>query len=187
MNVGAQAAVLGRIERAHAAASAAFGGGAAWSARRNAALARLLARGLPDRRSENWRYLDWPEVERRDFSVLPATAAHDGLDSLLLDLPGAFRIVLVDGRFAPELASGPAPAGLRVEGLAAAMARDPEHLTAVLRVPEDDADDRLALLAEAFVEDGAVILDGDSLSQSCNVTPAISQYCSKDSSVGSHG
>jgi len=66
---------LADIARAHAAASPRLRGGGDWQRRRADALARLLERGLPDRRDENWKYLDWPEIQRRQVAPPAAPGA----------------------------------------------------------------------------------------------------------------
>lgn len=158
MKTAAQEPALQRIERAHAAARARLGGGTAWQSRRSDALARLLARGLPDRRDENWRYVDFADLEQRDFSAhAPAALSRAALEPLLLDLPDAHRVVLVNGRHAPDLSTTGALAGLSIESLAAVLARDPQGLASALRVPGDHPDERFALLAEAFAGDGVVV------------------------------
>ncbi len=158
MSSPAQATALQRIEQAHATAQPRLGGGPAWQARRSAALAQLLARGLPDRRDENWRYLDFTDLQQRDFSApAPATISGAALAPLLLDLPGAHRVVLVNGRCVPGLSSPGAPAGLHIESLADALARDPQATAGLMRVPGDQPDERFALLAEAFAGDGVVV------------------------------
>jgi Fe-S cluster assembly protein SufD len=144
-----------RIARAHSDLRGRLRGGPAWQARREAALERLVRAGLPDRRDENWKYLDWAEVMAREFA--PATVPAAALPAPAgLDLPGACRIVTVDGRYSPALSDRTLPAGVTVEDLGAALEREPA-LAARLRVPGEDADDRFALLAEAFTDAGALI------------------------------
>ena len=71
------------IERIAAAqARVAPAGGPAWSRRRSRALDVLAARGLPDRRDENWKYLDHARIAEHAFEVAPrapvdATALED--------------------------------------------------------------------------------------------------------------
>jgi Fe-S cluster assembly protein SufD len=147
-----------RIERAHAAARGRLRGGPAWEARRSAALARLVAGGLPDRRDENWKYLDWPELTRRRFEVgAPAGLALERIATLLLDLPEAWRFVLVDGRFQPALSRLPDDGSIRIESLASAAESDPGKVASLPSVPGDGVDERFALLAEAFADDGALL------------------------------
>jgi Fe-S cluster assembly protein SufD len=162
MNATPRAPAVERIAQAHAAARGRLRGGPAWERRRSTALARLLARGLPDRRDENWKYLDWAEIDRRDFDLSAAApAGPELLAGALAGLAPGNTVVLVDGRFAGALSAVGGAAGLSVESLASAIERDPDGLARALRVPGDDADDRFALLAEAFVDDGIVIRVAD--------------------------
>lgn len=145
-----------RVARAHAALRARLRGGPAWQARRQAALERLLRVGLPDRRDENWKYLDWPEVMARELAPSAESPAASPPPEADLALPGACRLVTVDGRLSAGLSDRALPAGVAVEELGAALERDPA-LAERLRVPGDDADDRFALLAEAFTDAGVLI------------------------------
>jgi Fe-S cluster assembly protein SufD len=158
MSVANRGSTLERIEQAHVAARGRLRGGAAWDRRRRTALDRLLARGLPDRRDENWKYLDWAEIDRRNFGLSDRSRAPgELLAGALSGLAPANTVVLIDGRFADDLSAIGSDSGLTAESLAAVIERDPETLSRALRVPGDDADDRFALLAEAFVDDGIVI------------------------------
>jgi Fe-S cluster assembly protein SufD len=133
-------------------------GGPAWSGRRNRALGALAARGLPDRRDENWKYLDHARIAEHAFDVAAAGAVDAvSLEPRLLAIPGALRVVLADGRFHPALSTAAAVPGLEVVDLGALIERDPEAALALLRTPGEDADDRFALLAEALATGGAVI------------------------------
>jgi len=149
-------AALDSLARAYQAASPHLPGGAGWQRRRAAAMERLLRHGLPDRRDENWRYLDWSEMARRNAapaSPAPVPAAQPA--GLLADVPPGRTVLVVDGRCViPQAVSLP---GVSIQGLADALTRDPGLLSDALRVPGDDADDRYALLAEAFTDDGVVI------------------------------
>ena len=55
-------ATIDRIAAAHARFAPRLAGGPVWARRRNAALGRLVVRGLPDRRDENWKYLDHARI-----------------------------------------------------------------------------------------------------------------------------
>jgi Fe-S cluster assembly protein SufD len=144
-----------RLARAHADLGGRLRGGPAWQARRAAALERLLRVGLPDRRDENWKYLDWPEVMARELVPTGAAPASEP-DVGGLELPGACRIVTVDGRHSAGLSDRGLPAGVSVEDLGAALEREPA-LAERLRVPGEDPDDRFALLAEAFTDGGLLV------------------------------
>jgi Fe-S cluster assembly protein SufD len=134
-------------------------GGEAWGRRRRRALDALLARGLPDRRDENWKYLDHARIAGYDFGRAPSAAADAAaLAPLLLPLAGAPRVVLLDGRYAPALSDAlPAGAGVEVADLSALVERDPDGALSRLRAPGDDPDERYALLAEAFAGGGVLV------------------------------
>jgi len=74
----------------------------AWLARaRRRGLERFAAEGFPSRRGEGWRYLDLGALAARP--LLPRAAA-GAADLRGFDLPEAgSTLVLVDGRFAPDL------------------------------------------------------------------------------------
>jgi Fe-S cluster assembly protein SufD len=154
MNAGT---VLERMAASHQAQAGRFAAGAPWARRRTRALARLLERGLPGRRDENWRYLDHAAIAAHSFA--PAPGAHVDparLAPLLLPLPGAMRLTLVDGEFAPGLSTSGSD-GVRIDDLAVLLAGDSASELESLREPADDVDDRFALLAEAFAPGGARI------------------------------
>jgi Fe-S cluster assembly protein SufD len=148
----------GMFERM-AAARPARGGGPAWARRRERALAALRTRGLPDRRDENWKYLDHARVAAYPFETAPAGAPHGAVlpGSGLLPIEGARRVVLVDGQFDAALSSRLATTGLEVENLGAMIESRPAAALELLREPGEDADDRYALLADAFAAGGVLI------------------------------
>lgn len=149
---------LQRIAASHAGQASRMAGGAAWARRRQHALARVLERGLPDRRDENWKYLDHARIAERAFEPVPrARLAADQLAPWLLPLTAAHRLVLLDGHYAPLLSGTTSQQGVTVSDLAAVLAADPAAAMQLLREPGDEPDDRYALLADAFVSGGAVI------------------------------
>lgn len=151
-------APMERIAAAHARLAPRLAGGPAWARRRRASLATLLARGLPDRRDENWKYLDHARLADYAFEAEPSAHPEPAaLAARFLDIAGAHRVVLVDGRYAAELSSAGSPAGLEVVDLACLIERDPEAANTLLRLPGDQADDRFALFADAFAAGGVLI------------------------------
>jgi len=150
-----------RIKAAYdRATSAGLGGGPEWQRRREAALGRLLERGLPDRRDENWKYLDWQELGDRDLGVSTGGQASEGLPEGAVEGFAAGRtVLLVDGRWAAG--PGALAQGVEVESLAVALERDPALAARVLSVPGDAADERFALLAEAFTGEGVLVRVAD--------------------------
>jgi len=76
---------------------------------REAALAELTAAGWPTRRREQWRYTDLEPLAAGRFDLVPAPAdstAREAAARLLRELrlgDASQRLVLLDGRWAPEL------------------------------------------------------------------------------------
>src|SRR5262245_63749080 len=131
------AAPVARIAALHGRLAPALGGGPGWARRRREALGTLVARGLPDRRDENWKYLDHARLAEYPFDAAPrARADAASLARLLLPLEGARRIVLADGRFDASLSSDLAAAGLEVVDLGQLLERDPEAALKALRSEE---------------------------------------------------
>ena len=149
---------VARIAASHAGVATPLAGGPAWAPRRRRALDALTSRGLPDRRDENWKYLDHARIAGYRFENPPHGAADsETFASRLLRIEHAHRIVLADGGFDPRLSDSAIPAGLEVVDLGILLERDPKAALALLRVPGEDADDRYALLAEAFAAGGVLI------------------------------
>ncbi len=150
--------IIERIAAGHAGLAPAFAGGPAWARRRERALDSLLARGLPDRRDENWKYLDHARLAEYRFDAVPqSTIGAAELLPRLLPFADARRIVLVDGRLDARLSDFSRTEGLEVLDLGVLLERDPEAALALLRTPGEDADDRYALLADAFATSGVTI------------------------------
>ena len=126
------------------------------AARRRAAVERLLARGLPGPREENWKYANLRPLERLRF--MPALPAAAQLAGLPTDLPPALegftRYVFVDGVPVGTAATSTAATGT-------ASAADASAALVTLGNVRDDgplhhaeraagADERFALLNGAF-------------------------------------
>jgi len=133
--------LLTRIAAEHAAALAVQPAGSPTLAHRRSALQRLLARGLPTGRDENWRYANLRALEKANF--LPATAVAAADLSLPAPIEGFARLVFIDGQFAPQLSAG-------------AEALESATVSRLLgELPTEDQ--AFALLNEAFATDGADI------------------------------
>ncbi|TLZ02246.1 MAG: Fe-S cluster assembly protein SufD [Gammaproteobacteria bacterium] len=144
-----------RIVEEHANASRALPPAGPTAARRRTALAALTASGLPTSRDENWKYANLRPLERLRF-VPAAPAQPVAATDLPAAIPGFARYVFVDGAFAPALsaalnATATAVTPLCAAGDAAGTSAAPAH------TPGADADERFALLNEAFATDGAAI------------------------------
>ena len=147
-----------RISAGHAGLEPSFAGGMAWARRRARSLEALVAQGLPDRRDENWKYLDHARLAEYRFEAAPHAAVGPAeLRPRLLPIAHSRRVVLVDGRLDAGLSDFSGTEGLEVLDLGQLLERDPQAALALLRTPGDDADDRFALLADAFAASGIAI------------------------------
>jgi Fe-S cluster assembly protein SufD len=119
---------------------------------RAAAFTALESAGLPSSRDENWKYANLRSLERVRFLPAPAVPALPSGVELPAALPGIARFVFIDGRFAP--AHSAAPAGVaRAVTLLSQAADEPRG---ELDGPPA-ADERFALLNQAFATDGLAI------------------------------
>jgi Fe-S cluster assembly protein SufD len=147
-----------RIVEEHANAAAALATAGATAARRRTAIAALTASGLPTSRDENWKYANLRPLERLRFIPATATAALAATD-LPAAIPGFARYVFVDGAFAPALSAALNSTAAAVTPLAAApdAGQAPAAMPAHTPAAGAPADERFALLNEAFATDGAAI------------------------------
>lgn len=126
----------------------------ATGALREAALARFAARGLPNRRVEQWHYTDLRAAMAKALPLAgaPDAAAIDDVRARLRPAKGA-RVVIIDGHFVADLSN--AAEGVRIGSLAEALAEGAsDDIIAGLGLGADDA----ALdLNAAFMQDGALI------------------------------
>ncbi len=115
-------------------------------AAREAAAALLRAQGLPTQKEEPWHFTSLRPLASLAFaSAAPDAPATDALLALLPDIAGP-RLVLIDGRFRPELSS--LPGGITVRSFAEAGSLD-----GIAR-PERD---RVVALNTMLTEDGVVV------------------------------
>jgi Fe-S cluster assembly protein SufD len=126
-------------------------------------LARFAELGFPSRRGEAWRYLDLRALEQRP--MLPAGAERPIVTSVAraqlseIGFAGpAYRLVLADGRFAPELSAIEGlPSGVWLGSMAAAIAGRPDLVRSGLEAPSLDTPRPFAALNAAFFADGFVL------------------------------
>ena len=128
---------------------------------RNRSLARFAELGFPSRRIEAWRYLDLRSLEQRPMQpVGPAgtaltSTARDQLAEIGLVEP-AYRLVLVNGRFSPELSRlDQLPSGVWLGPMATAIAQRPELIRPGFEA--QSVDRPFASLNAAFFADGFVL------------------------------
>jgi Fe-S cluster assembly protein SufD len=121
---------------------------------RQVSLSRFAELGFPTRRSENWRYLDLQPLEKHP--MLPSIVGQPmGVPPALMFDGSAARIVLVDGRFAPELSRLALPEGIWFGSTHAAIGERPD-LVAAFAI-DTGAEHSFASLNAAFFADGFVL------------------------------
>jgi Fe-S cluster assembly protein SufD len=133
--------------------------GAAWAmAARRAARDRVVARGLPHRRDEYWRYTD--PVSLVAVQAEPAALLTDD-EAPVFGTVDRVKIVFVDGIFDPVASDPLSGTGIGIELLSDALSQDmhwARHLFGVLEARGQVPVDRtLASLNTAFATDGVVI------------------------------
>lgn len=126
---------------------------------REAALARVLAMGLPTRRDEYWRYTDPASLTQ---AAAPRAAIFRDADEVPLfkDID-RLKVVFVDGVFSPEKSDDLAMTGLEIERLSDVLAKDIHWAKELYGTREAAGQDPvprpLAALNTAFATDGIVI------------------------------
>lgn len=138
-------------------------GNAAVTALREEAFAGFAAQGLPHRRVEAWKYTDLRANVR---AIAPAAPAADiaRVQALPSAVPGddARRLVVANGRFAPELSDvADLPAGVTVGSLADALAAGDALVLGALSKVAQAAENVAVQLNAAFMTDGVVVVVAD--------------------------
>lgn len=132
---------------------------AGWAeAARAEALSRLKTMGLPGRRDEYWKYTDPTTLTQPE--PVPAALFADDEAPHFNDID-RLKVVFVDGVFDPAVSDDPELAGIEIERLAMATARDIHWAKEVFGVLEARGQAPvhrpLAALNTAFAPDGIVI------------------------------
>jgi Fe-S cluster assembly protein SufD len=123
--------------------------------RRTAAIKALEMAGLPSSRAENWKYANLRSLERVRFLPAPPVPGLPSAAELPAPLAGVVRFVFIDGHFAAAHSAALAAAAGAVTLLSQATAgpgAEADSLPAAVA-----ADERFALLNQAFATDGLVI------------------------------
>ncbi|HYU12142.1 MAG TPA: SufD family Fe-S cluster assembly protein, partial [Stellaceae bacterium] len=136
---------------------------------RRRALSRFAELGFPTRRSEGWRYLDLQPLQQKPLlPAEPEAGKHDAIAQAQLaglELPGrGLRLVILDGRFAPELSNiRDLPAGLWFGATHRAMVEREDLFREVAEEASGDAAHPFAALNAAFFADGYILDIGPGL------------------------
>lgn len=124
---------------------------------RDAAVARVRDRGLPDRRDEYWKFTRPDTLVQAEA---PKAALFDG-DQAVFAAVDALRLVFVDGVFDAEASDEMALEGVRIERLAALNGTDIHWAKELYGALEEKGqwpvDRPLAALNTAFASDGIVM------------------------------
>ena len=129
---------------------------------RQAGIASFADQGFPTLQDEDWRFTNVAPIEKLPFQ-LAGKAAVNGTeskalnDSVFAELPGN-RLVFVNGYFSAKLSTiKPISGGVRIESLAAALAKDSALVEKYLGKTAHTAGNTFAALNQAFFSDGAFI------------------------------
>ena len=129
---------------------------------RQAGMASFAQQGFPTLHDEDWRFTNLAPIAKLNFK-LAGPVAVNGAESRILNesvfagLPG-LRLVFVNGFFSAKLSSvKPVAGGVRIESLAAALAKDAALLEKHLGRYACLAGNSFAALNQALFTDGALI------------------------------
>ncbi len=128
--------------------------------RRLQAIGAFSARGLPINRQENWRYANLHTLHHARFTPAQPQATLEP-SALPGEIEGYARYIFVDGRFAPELSHHSPHPALTI------FTTGTEDTAQHIAAEQELADNRLALLNEAFATDGARIVAADTAHPTC--------------------
>jgi len=130
-------------------------------ARREAAARAVVRMGLPDRKSEEWRYTSTErllEHELRPAAEPVAGLRSEDLAPLALDGLDAYRVVFANGRMVPDLSVlDGLPAGVRVESLHAAIESTPQDVARWLGMATGEQGHVFNALNTALLDDGMLL------------------------------
>jgi Fe-S cluster assembly protein SufD len=130
---------------------------------RERGLARFAELGFPSRRGEAWRYIDLSGLAEAPLLPAPPRSADDAARALVAEhgfAEAGWRLVLLDGRFVPELSRlAGLPQGVWLGATMAAVAERPDLVRATLETLGGTADAARAFSAlnTAFFTDGFVL------------------------------
>ncbi len=129
--------------------------------RREAAFSHFAAAGLPNRHLESWHYTDLRAILREALPPAPvpdAAVVAEARERLKAHaLPGAVRLVVLDGVFSPDL-SDPSDLGPHVRVVPVLEALSSDGLNADLASAQKlGADESILALNAAFLQGGVLI------------------------------
>ena len=129
---------------------------------RKAGIASFAEQGFPKLTDEDWRFTNIAPIAKLNFSLAGAAVVNGAetkvlTDSVFAALPG-HRLVFVNGFFSAKLSTiKPVAGGVRIESLAAALAKDAALIEKHLGKYAHTAGNAFAALNQALFADGAFI------------------------------
>ena len=129
---------------------------------RKAGIASFAELGFPNLSDEDWRFTNVAPIAQLPFKLAREAAVNGAEtkaidDSVFAKLPG-HRLVFVNGFFSAKLSRiKPVAGGVRIENLAAALAKDSALIEKHLGKYAHTANNAFAALNQAFFTDGAFI------------------------------
>jgi Fe-S cluster assembly protein SufD len=140
-------------------------GGSRWlQDLRDHAASRFVELGFPTTRDEEWRFTNVSPIASTEFRLAPPSKLNAEMLDAFLYADAAFRLVVVNGRFSPELSrTSGLPAGLKFGSLATAVTEQADVVGRYLGQLADPNARAFAALNTAFTHDGAFIYIPDGL------------------------
>ncbi len=134
-------------------------GGSRWlQDLRDQAASRFVELGFPTVRDEEWRFTNVAPIASSEFRPAPAARVDAEALKAFVYADAALRIVIVNGRFAPELSrTSGLPTGMRFGSLAAASTDHADVVGRYLGQLVDSDQRAFAALNTAFTHDGAYV------------------------------
>jgi Fe-S cluster assembly protein SufD len=133
-------------------------GGSRVSELRRGAMQRFGEIGFPDVRQEEWRFTDVSPIAATEFDLSAAAGSLAVADLEPFSYRDCYRLVLVNGRLAPELSDLTGlPEGVVVSGLAEALSSGSQAAESDLGRHAAYAEHPFVALNTAFWSDGALV------------------------------
>ena len=129
---------------------------------RQAGITSFAEQGFPKLTDEDWRFTNVAPIAKLNFQLASQVAVNGAeskvlTESVFAQLPGQ-RLVFVNGFFSAKLSSlKPVAGGVRIENLAAALAKDSGLIEKHLGKYAHTANNSFAAMNQAFFADGAFI------------------------------
>jgi Fe-S cluster assembly protein SufD len=124
---------------------------------RGRALTRFAELGIPTTREEEWRFTNVSPIAETSFRLASSINGAAAPVLARVDTAGAQRLVVVNGRFAPELGSGESQEGVEVSSLADTLKSGSDEGAAMVgRIALVD-DRPFVALNTAFLHDGVFV------------------------------